>query len=315
MTQVTDVLLVSHCLNRVLDELNAKIQKDHRENSTLPKVKDLDGKDAKEKEKRDEEGEIEKMPKPNHKNPSNQPKIMWKVAEKPVSTTRGKAGKATEAQQRKARAKQVKAVPSQSSEDAKARHGKVSSPKTKERRSKTTDSADFSGSTCGRPDGGVMEMWRTKSHQSWNESNTNVSKCSKSSTSHHPGKNPLSESRGSSPSGPGHVQEPKHTDAEADVKSRCLVGEAQTKLGSFSKSTGTGWFPGNAAVTSDQQASSRNCRRVNTHTADMESDFSFSPPPPPSSTPVTPSCSAAPPNNLPNSDGLTLGRGFQPGVR
>lgn len=257
------------------------------------------------------------MPKPKCKKPSNQPKIMWKIAEKPVSTTRGKPGKATEAQQRRVSdaSKQVKTVPSHSSEEAKARHGK--------RRSKTTDTTDLSGSTCSHPDSGVMEMWRTKSHQSWNESNTKVSKCSKSSTSDHPRRNPLSTSgsRGTSPSGPGHIQEPKHAEAEAeaDVKSKSLVGEAKTKLVSFSKctkSTVTDLFPANFTVFSDQQASSRNFDFHSTDTADMESDFSFSPPPPPpSSTPLTPSCSAAPPNNLTNSDGLTLGRGFQPGVR
>lgn len=232
------------------------------------------------------------MPKPKSKKPLNQTKIMWKIAEKPASTTRGKPGRAPEAQQRKVSdvSKQVRTVPSRSLEEAKARPG-----------------------MCGQPDSGV-EAWRTKSHRSWNESNTKVSKCSKSSTR----RNPLSESSRTSTSRPGHTRAHKHTEAEAGVTSKSLVREAKSQLGSFSKctkSTVPDLFPGNSTVISDQQASSRNFRFLNTDTSDMESDFSFSPPPPPSSTPLTPSCSAAPPNSLTNSDGLTLGRGFQPGVR
>lgn len=101
-------------LNRVLDELNATIQKDHRENSTLPKIaktprseknegdvknqkgkdkkqsEDMDGKVTKEKKKRDKEGEEEKLPKTKWKKPSKPSKIIWNTSENSMSTKQSK---------------------------------------------------------------------------------------------------------------------------------------------------------------------------------------------------------------------------------
>lgn len=101
-------------LNRVLEELNAKIQKDHRENSTLPKIaktsrlekneldvknqkgkekkqsEDVDRKVAKEKEKRNKEGKEEKMPKTKWKKTSKAPKIVLNTSENPISTKQSK---------------------------------------------------------------------------------------------------------------------------------------------------------------------------------------------------------------------------------
>lgn len=229
---------------------------------------------------------MEKMPKPKCKKPSKQPNVMWTITEKQVSTTRGKPGKAPEAQQRKVRdvSKQVKTGPPHSLEDAEAPRGKVSSPKPKERRSK--DTAALTGLTCRRPD------------------NT---KCSKSSTSDRPGRK--SESRGTCR--PSHIQEPKLT----DVKPKSLAGEAKIKSVRCTKSTVTDLFPGTSTLISDQQASGRNFRFHTTDSADM-SDFSSSPPPPPpSSTPLVASCSAAPPNNPTSGDDVPPGRGLQPGGR
>lgn len=101
-------------LNRVLEELNAKIQKDHGENSTLPKIaktsrlekneldvknqkgkekkqsEDVDSKVAKKKEKRNKEGKEEKMPKTKWKKTSKPPKIIWNTSENPISTKQSK---------------------------------------------------------------------------------------------------------------------------------------------------------------------------------------------------------------------------------
>ncbi len=99
-------------LNRVLEEVNAKIQKDHRENSTLPKIakssrhdegddKNLRGRDKKqsecvdkkvnkEKEKRDKEGEEEKTTKPKCKQPSKLLKTIWNTSEPLMPTKQSK---------------------------------------------------------------------------------------------------------------------------------------------------------------------------------------------------------------------------------
>ncbi|XP_073331662.1 uncharacterized protein [Pagrus major] len=90
---------------RVLDELNAKIQKDHRENSTLPKIaktprrekdegddknrrgkdkkqsEDMDVKVNKEKEKRDKESGVEKIQKSKGKQPLKTPKTIGSTSE------------------------------------------------------------------------------------------------------------------------------------------------------------------------------------------------------------------------------------------
>ncbi|XP_076581065.1 uncharacterized protein LOC143317034 [Chaetodon auriga] len=97
---------------RVLDELNAKIQKDHRENSTLPKIaktprrekdegddknrrgkdkkqsEDMDEKVNKEKEKR--ESREEKRWKTKGKQPSKPPKTIWSTSEPLMSTKQSK---------------------------------------------------------------------------------------------------------------------------------------------------------------------------------------------------------------------------------
>lgn len=128
-------------LNRVLEELNAKIQKDHRENSTLPKIaktprpevnesdvkiqkvkdkkqsKDVEGKINKEQDKRSKDREEEKIQKVN---PSNTTKIIGTTSENPfpaklskglgsksvdntakATTGISKAGKATHTELRK----------------------------------------------------------------------------------------------------------------------------------------------------------------------------------------------------------------------
>lgn len=102
------ILLCCFCvsinLNRVLEELNAKIQKDHRENSTLPKIaktprpevnegdikvqkakdkkqsRDTEGKMNKEQDKRSKDREEEKIQKVN---PSNPTKIIGTTSENP----------------------------------------------------------------------------------------------------------------------------------------------------------------------------------------------------------------------------------------
>ncbi|XP_035531361.1 serine/threonine-protein kinase BUR1-like [Morone saxatilis] len=97
---------------RVLDELNAKIQKDHRENSTLPKIaktqrrekdegddrrgkdkkqsEDMDQKVDKEKEKRDKEGRESNTPKTKGKQPTKPPKTVRNISEPLVSTKQSK---------------------------------------------------------------------------------------------------------------------------------------------------------------------------------------------------------------------------------
>lgn len=97
-----------------MDELNAKIQKDHRENSTLPKLvktsrrekdtrDDRNGKGrdkkpsecmiekvSKEKEKTDKEGGEEKVPKTKGKQASKPPKNIWRTSEHLVSSKQSK---------------------------------------------------------------------------------------------------------------------------------------------------------------------------------------------------------------------------------
>ncbi|XP_051249560.1 uncharacterized protein LOC127359633 [Dicentrarchus labrax] len=97
---------------RVLDELNTKIQKDHRENSTLPKIaktqrrekdegddrrgkdkkqsEDMDKKVDKEKEKRDKEGREENTPKTKGKQPTKPPKTVRNTSEPLMSTKQSK---------------------------------------------------------------------------------------------------------------------------------------------------------------------------------------------------------------------------------
>lgn len=99
-------------LNRVLDELNAKIQKDHRENSTFPKIvktprlekDELDVKNQKDKEKkqsedmeskvakekRHKEGKEEKKAKTKWKKTSKPSKIIWNTSENLISTKQSK---------------------------------------------------------------------------------------------------------------------------------------------------------------------------------------------------------------------------------
>lgn len=95
---------MSLCLHRVLDELNSKIQKDHRENSTLPKIakntrreKDEENnKNQKEKGKKQSEDlreratkekeRNEKIPKPKGKQPSKPPRTSWNSSEPLVTT-------------------------------------------------------------------------------------------------------------------------------------------------------------------------------------------------------------------------------------
>lgn len=140
-----EILLCCFCvsinLNRVLEELNAKILKDHRENSTLPKIaktlrpevnegdvkihkakdkkqsRDMEGKMTKEQDKRSKEREEEKIQKVN---PSNPTKIIGTTSENPfpaklskglgsksventakATTAVSKAGKATHTELRK----------------------------------------------------------------------------------------------------------------------------------------------------------------------------------------------------------------------
>lgn len=100
-------------LNRVLDELNAKIQKDHRENSTLPKIaktprrekdegddktrrgKDKDKKqsenmDEKVNKEKEKEGGEEKISKTKGKQPSKLPKSILNKSEPLMSTKQSK---------------------------------------------------------------------------------------------------------------------------------------------------------------------------------------------------------------------------------
>lgn len=241
-------------LNRVLDELNAKIQKDHRENSTLPKIaktsrrekdegddknrrgkdkkqsEDMDVKVNKEKERNKESGE-EKIQRSKGKLPLKTPKttgstleslsvkqtktLGTKSIDNASKTIRSKPGKAIGTELRKdpdisklsetPTSDSLEASKTATDQVAKPKHGEVASPEPRKCRLKNMDTKDRDStglrSSCSnknvssRTEKGVMEIWRSKSEPSQNfgksqiNSNTKVSKLSKSSTTDHPNEN------------------------------------------------------------------------------------------------------------------------------
>lgn len=246
-------------LNRVLDELNAKIQKDHRENSTLPKIaktsrrekdegddknrrgkdkkqsEDMDVKVNKEKEKRNKESGEEKIQKSKGKLPLKTPKTIGSPLEslsvkqtktlgtksidnasKTIVAIRSKPGKAIGTELRKdpdicklaetPTSDSLEASKTATDQVAKPKHGEVASPEPWKCHSKNMDTKDRDStglrSSCSnknvssRTEKGVMEIWRSKSEPSQDSgksqinSNTKVSKLSKSSTTDHPNESP-----------------------------------------------------------------------------------------------------------------------------
>ncbi|KAM7366591.1 hypothetical protein PAMP_016022 [Pampus punctatissimus] len=207
---------------RFLDELNVKIQKDHRENSTLPKItkaprrewdeqeerersrrgkykkqsEDLDEKVMTEKKEKREKREEEKMPKTKGKQPSKLSKTM-----------KSKLGKAMGAELKKEIeiSKLVKTLKSGSSEATKtatdlknntvAKHGNVASPEAREGHLKNMDTKD-TNSSCSdkavpsenmitiksKPQRSCNSELNQEFGNSWNNTDTKVPKTSKSLT-------------------------------------------------------------------------------------------------------------------------------------
>ncbi|XP_029310433.1 cyclin-dependent kinase-like 5 [Cottoperca gobio] len=222
---------------RFLDELNAKIQKDHRENSTLPKitktprrernegddknrrskekkqVEDIDEKVNKEKERKEEE----KMEKSKGKQPSKLSKTIRNTSEPLISTKqpktlgskidnaakpnlaiKSKPGKNTSLALRKEQEifKSSKTLTSDSLDlkdnntvVTKPKHRKVTVLETREDLLKNTDAKEGVSDNIVPS---VVEVCRSSKSElqdfgkSWNNSNTEVPKLSKSSTTDQP---------------------------------------------------------------------------------------------------------------------------------
>nr|XP_046236015.1 cyclin-dependent kinase-like 5 isoform X2 [Scatophagus argus] len=212
---------------RILDELDAKIQKDQRQNSTLPKIfktsrpekdeedvknqrvkdkkqsEDMDERVNKEKEKRDKQGEGEKIPKTKGKKPSKQPKTLWNTTEPLTSSKQFKmsgakitdnAAKTTVAMRNKPGKTvgvELRKEPEISNSDS------LDACKTAKDRDPTGLRSSCSDDTeSSVTEKTQIEMWRSSKSEpsqdfgtSGNNSNSTVPKLCKSSTTDHPNGN------------------------------------------------------------------------------------------------------------------------------
>ncbi|XP_042368204.1 cyclin-dependent kinase-like 3 [Plectropomus leopardus] len=202
---------------RFLDELNVKIQKDHRENSTLPKItktprrergegddknrkskdksqpEDVNDKVTKERERKEED----KMEKTKGKQPLKISKTIRNPSEPSVSVKqsktlgKGKPGKATGLDLRKEPEipKSTKTLISDSLEATKTATDlkEVASPETKEVILKTRDSGLYSSYSENFASGVTSKLEPSQdSGKRSNNLNTKVPRLSKNSTTDHP---------------------------------------------------------------------------------------------------------------------------------